>query len=228
MLSRRVATLAQIPNLYAKHVRWHGFLTGSFRFAWLLASKILERVLGYESLFLYRKEIAPQAYVSESGPRIRFRKAQGSDALAIRRLHQDREEDFVNARLENGETCYVAHLDGGQMCAYLWTAPGARFARYRSSDIQIPEKEVYVRDVLTLPEFRGQGMTPRFLNWLNDELARQGKVRMWAAIMGSNYSSQRSFSKVGFVIDKKFYYLSLPFSSREFVYQRRELRKEQD
>ena len=62
---------------------------------------------------------------------------------------------------------------------------------------------------------------PPLLALVESRLSDQGITRIWAAIMGVNLSSQRSFKKAGFKVHETSYFFSVPFTAREFLLTRR-------
>ena len=178
-------------------------------------------VLRYDVLYLFKKEIIRQDESHEDMKEISFEEATQDDYDAIMRLNPNRPDNFIRERLDNREICYVARSGEHRLCAYLWAAPGRRVFGYRTKKIFIGDHDVYIRDVMALPEQRGRGINLKFLKWINNELSKKGKKIMWAAITGLNYSSQRSFMKAGFRIDEKIHFASFPLIKRDFIFSRK-------
>lgn len=149
---------------------------------------------------------------------IRFEEATAADYEAIIKLNPARPAGFIRERLGNNETCYVARSPDDDFCAYFWVAPGKRVFNYRAKEILIDDDDVYIRDGLTLPRYRGLGIMTMFLEWIGHELWQKNKKTMWGAVKHWNFSSQRSNYKAGFRIGEKIHFLRLPFTKRDFSF----------
>ena len=195
-------------------------MLGTGYFLQLLSVKALQAAFRYEVLHLFRKDLRPQRPTA-APPGVSFGHATEDELAVILDLNPAEPRDYIRQRLDDGESCYVARLAGGELCAYLWCAPGERLFRHRSRRISIGRGEVYVRDVQTLPAYRGRGITPRFLAYLDGRLHSQNVETMRAAIRGLNHSSRKSFTKAGFCLEEKIYFLCVPLMKQELTFTRR-------
>jgi len=210
-----------LGETYSDFVRWHKRWRGAWYFFRYSCLGLLGRLFSFDVLYLLRKDVVARAETHFDSAEILFEAATPNDYETIRRLNSSNATGYIETRLSNDELCYVARSRNGGLCAYFWVAPGERVFVHRSSRIRIVSDDVYIRDIMTLPECRGQGITPAFLLWIENELAKRGKRTMWAGIRGFNYSSQRSFAKSGFQVDEQIYYGRLPIIDKEVVVSRK-------
>jgi len=211
----------KLLNTYRNFIKWHKFFPGNyyfFRFVWF---KFLGFVLHYDVLYLFKKNIILQDDSHEDMKEISCGEATQKDLNVIMNLNPNEPKNFIRKRLENKEICYVACFEKHTLCGYKWVAPGKRVFRYRGKKIFIDENDVYSRDAMTLPEYRGRGISSTLHNLINNELARKGKKIIWLSIKGWNYSSQRAVMKSGFRIDEKIYFVSFPLIKRDFIFSRK-------
>jgi hypothetical protein len=186
--------------------------------------KFLGLILGYDALYLFKKDTTPKDDPIKDIAGVYFEEATQRDFDMIIRLNSDRPNNFIRTRTENREICYVARTSDANLLAYFWVAPGKRVFGYRSEKFSIKAHDVYIRDIKTLPEQRGRGITPKFLEWIDYELFNKGKKSMWAAINCLNYSSQRAFKKAGFYVDRELYFFCLPLIKKDVVFSRKKQR----
>lgn len=219
-LSDTAMRLGALPARYRSLVGRLGFIAGTHGFVCLVGYKLAERLLGLEVLYLVQKEVTRVELPAHSFP-LSFGEASGTDCVSIGRLNPDRPASFIEGRLRVGERCYVARSSSGELCAYLWCAPGDRVVRYRSWTVPLAKSDVYIRDVLTLPEYRGRGVAPRLLAWVGDSLASQCVTRMSAIIRSWNLSSLAAFKSAGFHLEEKAFVFALPLVNREMTLARK-------
>lgn len=106
--------------------------------------------------------------------------------------------------IQRGHHPYLARL-GTQTVAYGWSASGqARFGGGLVT-FQVPARNRYLYDFVTLPAWRGQGIYPRLLQAI---LRRESRAyeRFWIIHQSTNIASERGIGKAGFTVACKVYF----------------------
>jgi len=191
------------------------------RFVRFFTLKVLRRTIGFEVLCLYRGDVESGPHAAADG-NIGVRTASNDDLREIESLRSERPSGWVKDRISLGESCFVARTRGGDLCGYLWAAPGPRIFRHRGKEIRIAQGDVYVRDGQTLPAYRGRGIMPQLIASARATLLGQEKRWMWAAIYDFNDSPKRSVEKAGFQLHEKICYVSVPFAGRALFCSRKQ------
>jgi GNAT superfamily N-acetyltransferase len=216
-LKRLKDKLVKPLHIYRNFIKWHTFFPGNYYYFRFVCYKILSVLLHYDVLYIFKKNITCQDEFHESMQDISFGEASPEDYTIIMELNPNEPENFIRERLGNREICYVARSAEHGLCAYRWIAPGKRIFLHRGKKIFIDENEVYVRDTMTLPEYRGRGIHANFSKWVTNDLACKGKKVTSASIRGWNYSAQRAVIKAGYCLDEKVYFVSFPWIKRDFI-----------
>lgn len=106
--------------------------------------------------------------------------------------------------IQRGHHPYLARL-GTQAVAYGWSASGqARFGGGLVT-FQLPARNRYLYDFVTLPAWRGQGIYPHLLQAI---LRRESGEhdRFWIIHQSSNIASERGIRKAGFILACNVYF----------------------
>lgn len=214
------ARFHKLTHVYRRSLGRHGLFFGHVYFVSLVLRKILGRMLGYDTLDLYRKPVAPEEPSPADTAGVQFGEAREADLASIVALRSPNQAAVVSERLRNGETCYVARVPGSGLIGCLWAAPGDRVFPHRSREIHISEGDVYIRDVFVLREYRGKGLAPKLTLWAGNQLSRKGFHTMWTAIKGYNYSSKRAMKKAGYLLAERTYFARSPFTNKEHTFTR--------
>jgi GNAT superfamily N-acetyltransferase len=103
----------------------------------------------------------------------------------------------IRARLEAGQWCFVARLQGRLVCAR-WAATGRIRVDYLACDLDLAADEAYSYGLYTDPAFRGHGVSPAASVAMLRHLRAAGFRRVVAAILPENRASLRSVAKTGY------------------------------
>jgi GNAT superfamily N-acetyltransferase len=79
------------------------------------------------------------------------------DLDAYRRFRPDQSSDAVRARLARGDVC-LATWHAGRIVQGMWVSMGRAHLPDLRCDLYLPPGTAYVRDVYTLPAYRGRGL----------------------------------------------------------------------
>lgn len=101
------------------------------------------------------------------------------------------------ARFKHEHWCYVGHVHGRPAC-YVWASPREWRVLDRDDPQPLAPDVVFIYDVLTAAQERGQGVLPATLAWSLRELRAQGFERSCTIIDDRNIAAQRCFAHVGF------------------------------
>lgn len=169
----------------ARHEGWRSFLT---------------RSLG---TFGYRRLILLQRPLHEALPDLR-----ASLPLALGWLDAGQEADYralvpdtpaglVPERLQRGERCLTARVDG-TLASVMWASTGVARMSYLSLEMPLEPGDVYLNGAYTSPAYRGHSIAPV----LSVEMLRRhhedGFQRAIRATVPGNLPALRAHAKAGF------------------------------
>lgn len=103
----------------------------------------------------------------------------------------------VNRRIQNGNRPYIASM-GDVPVAYGWVAIRTGAISEFQLSFTIPPRTCYLWDFLTLPQWRGCGIYPHFLQEIIH--LEQAADRFWIGYELGNDRAARSIKKAGFHI----------------------------
>jgi GNAT superfamily N-acetyltransferase len=124
-----------------------------------------------------------------------FFAAPTEDAALLARL-ANLEMAEVQRRLGEGHRSYVAWLDK-QPVAYGWVATQTAHVGELDLMITLPERDRYLWDFATLPDWRGRGIYPRLLQAILTTEQRHAE-RFWIIAAPENRASSAGIRKAGF------------------------------
>jgi GNAT superfamily N-acetyltransferase len=102
----------------------------------------------------------------------------------------------VERRLDAGHRAYVAHLNDAP-AAFGWSAARSAEIGEVGSTFQIPARERYLWNFVTLPDFRGLGIYPRLIQAIVREESVEAD-RFWIGYAPENRASGSGIRKAGF------------------------------
>jgi ribosomal protein S18 acetylase RimI-like enzyme len=124
--------------------------------------------------------------------------------LEIRRVHdvaliaalQQRAALDVQARFDAGHRAYVALLNDAP-AAFGWSATRSAEIGELHATFELPEREHYLWNFVTLPAFRGLGVYPRLVDAIVRAESREAD-RFWIGYAPENHASGSGIRKAGF------------------------------
>lgn len=124
---------------------------------------------------------------------LRVHRETRSDVMA--RL-QNRERNVIDARFAAGHIAWIASL-ADEPAAWGWMATQSAHIGELDLTFEIPPRETYLWNFVTLPAFRGRGIYPRLLDAIvRAEAARAD--RFWIAYAPENRASETGIRRAGF------------------------------
>jgi len=99
---------------------------------------------------------------------------------------------------------YLALL-GTHTAAYGWSASGQASFGGGLVAFQLPARNRYLYDFVTLPAWRGQGVYPHLLQAILSQESQEHE-RFWIIHQSSNVASERGISKAGFILASRVYF----------------------
>lgn len=123
-----------------------------------------------------------------------FSLVQTDDAALLDRL-SDLSEDDVRQRISNGHHPYLAMIDG-EPAAYGWSAWERAEIGEIGVRLELPARERYLWDFMTLPDWRGRGIYPHMLQGII-RAEKADARRFWIGHDLDNVASSRGIEKAG-------------------------------
>lgn len=114
--------------------------------------------------------------------------------------------EVVAERLQAGHRPYLARL-GTIPAAFGWSASGRAGFGGGLVTFQLPEKNRYLYDFVTLPTWRGLGIYPRLLQSIVRKESGTDE-RFWIIHQSSNTASERGIEKAGFYLVSRVHFLT--------------------
>ncbi len=200
-----------------------GASIASFRRAWEVLRRegprsFFFKVLGetvYRRLLVIEREIGHPPVVDRCRIPVSYECLDSGALAEYGRFRPDADLENIRRRLEGGQECFVARHEGAIIHA-CWTA--TRYARidYLDCEVALTPEAVYVYEVFTAPEFRGQAVSSGRSAHMERVLERQGAKRLVAAVWPENRAASRSRSKAGYSTTGKIGYWRLRHRKRFF------------
>ncbi|MHC4749394.1 MAG: GNAT family N-acetyltransferase [Planctomycetota bacterium] len=100
----------------------------------------------------------------------------------------------ITERFGKGALLWLVKVDG-TLAGYIWSINGGTV---RPHYFSLTDKDVHLFDNYVLKEFRGQGINPKLINYVLDELQREGLIRVYIETNIANTSEIRSLAKTDF------------------------------
>jgi GNAT superfamily N-acetyltransferase len=138
----------------------------------------------------HRNDSAPQFKPIEG-----FAVRQETSALVMAGL-QNRTELLMGRRMWDGHRAYVASIDGEDV-AFGWVATESATIGEIMRSFDIPRRERYLWNFVTLPDHRGKGIYPRLLDAIV-RIESAETERFWVAYAPENHASGMGIHRAGF------------------------------
>ncbi len=131
----------------------------------------------------------------ELSPLPAFSAHMSTDIALIAKL-SDISVQEVNARMKNGNSAYLAFIEETPI-SYGWVATQSAGVREIGLSFTLPPHNSYLWDFQTLPEWRGRGVYPHFLQAiLRQEM--HSVERFWILYKPGEIAAEKSIRKAGF------------------------------
>jgi ribosomal protein S18 acetylase RimI-like enzyme len=102
----------------------------------------------------------------------------------------------VEERLKAGHLCFIGEKNG-DIVHYRWICFNEAPVDELERKIRVRPNSAYMYDAYTVPNYRGKGIHPVVLTNAADYLFQSGIKEMYSVIMSNNYSSLRTWQKIG-------------------------------
>lgn len=111
----------------------------------------------------------------------------------------------IGASLQEGQRPYLARL-GSAPAAFGWSVSGRAAFGGKRVIFQVPARNRYLENFVTLPAWRGLGIYPRLLQAILRKES-QDNERFWIVHQSINIASERGIRKAGFRVASKIQFL---------------------
>jgi ribosomal protein S18 acetylase RimI-like enzyme len=111
----------------------------------------------------------------------------------------DRSKKFKEKAIERfkaGHLCFIAEKNG-KIVNYIWVCFHEAYIDELERKIRIGSDSAYRYDAYTYPEYRGMGIFPIVLVKAADSLFQNGIKEIYDLVSADNFSSLRSYQKIG-------------------------------
>jgi GNAT superfamily N-acetyltransferase len=117
-------------------------------------------------------------------------------------------KDIVKARFNQGEVCGVA-WSNSKVVSYCWLAFKQAEVGEINRIIKLSDKELYLYDAFTLPDYRGRGLFPALLTAILGFARSKSYSRALIFSNSRNRPSLRGIEKAGFSLFQSIHFLKL-------------------
>jgi L-amino acid N-acyltransferase YncA len=114
-----------------------------------------------------------------------------------RRFRPDTSEAELESRFAAGQRCFVTR-HAGSIVSARWAAVGRVWIDYLELELRLAADEAYPYDLFTVPELRGQAISPITSAAMLRHFQRAGFRRMVGTVLPSNEASLRASAKTGY------------------------------
>jgi GNAT superfamily N-acetyltransferase len=170
-------------------------LTGVLRLA---GQSVLRRLLLRETHVWYRLDLSGEPPQLQLRPGLELVSAAGVDLPLLEQLPMGGRHGTAT-RLEMGAGPWIVR-EGARAVFGCWVFPDrAPVAAARGGAIPLPSGTACIDDVVTMPEYRGQGIAPAALATIASQLRERGTGALVSKIEETNVASRRAFEKAEFL-----------------------------
>jgi len=181
---------------------------GNFRLALERAREVLRqegvrglwfKILGdtvYRRLLLLERPLQEPICEVKARIPIEISLLQKSEIAEYVEFRPEVEGAEVEAQLNAGDWCFVARHQGRIVCAR-WATTRPVWSDYLSCELRLATDEVYIYDVFTKSEFRGQAVSPATSTEMLRYFCTAGYRRIVTMVLPENQPSLRAVAKTG-------------------------------
>ncbi len=120
-----------------------------------------------------------------------------TEVLEYAALVPDTDPAEIRARLEAGQKCFAARVDGRLVCVR-WAGTGRMPLDYLGSDLDLSPDEANIYGLYVDPAFRGHAISPAGSVAMLRHLRDAGFRRVVTTVLPENFASRRSVEKTGY------------------------------
>ena len=210
-----------IQSKVKRYYKWYGFRKGVALALQRVLTKLLLPLIDYHKMFVFRKNLQDNKKCITQNRTIEMNYLNDSNMKSfkevVKKYSWHDTVSFIEPRLQDKENCVLANFTG-HICAFLWVATGRRTVSYRSKKFLIKDSEVFIRDLLTVPVYRGRGIITTMIGNVSESLREKGCKYMIGFVSSDNYSSIKAFQKNGFKIYQVARFVNSPFLRNELSF----------
>lgn len=162
--------------------------------------KALQELRLYRRLGLFEVPLEPdppRAEAASAGIAVRVLEASHDDLEAYAALRPDASRDETRIRVERGDRCFVALLDG-RLVSSVWLGTDVVPIAYLECDLELGPEEAYAYDAFTLPELRGHDVGSWRTELLKEHVRAAGRRRVLSLQLAENASQRRRSARRGY------------------------------
>lgn len=178
-----------------KKIRHKSKHWGKIKLIQLAGIRFLQKIIYWEWLLFYIKDIRVQNETQISGEAINFRKAEVVDIQILDQTQFPINENALND-LKAGCECIIGVLQQ-QVVYFAWINYHQIFEQ-AVMNFNLSQNQAYIYRVFTLPAFRGYGIAKCGYRFLFDYLKKKDKTECIVAVNFENRPSIHSIVKSGF------------------------------
>ena len=160
------------------------------------------KILGetvYRRLLIVEKKIAPVPRSHLGGALLECRPMTAHDIDEYLDLRPDAGLDTTLERLAKGHVCLVVS-DGKMLVHSCWSCTDRAEIEYLGAGVKLASDSVYVYEVFTRPESRGQSISAVRSNEMERYYDARGYRRLVGAVWSENRPVSRSADKAGYSV----------------------------
>jgi GNAT superfamily N-acetyltransferase len=178
-----------------KKIRYKSKHWGKIKLIQLVGIRFLQKIIYWEWLLFYKKDLAERTDTKNSSIAINFRKAESIDIKAIDPTHFPMNENTFND-LKTGCECIIGTFQ--QQIVYFAWINYQQIVERTVMDYALLPHQAYIYRVFTLPAFRGYSIATTGYRFLFDYLRKREFTECIVAVNLENRPSIHSIVKSGF------------------------------
>ena len=128
---------------------------------------------------------------------VSFHQASVEEAGALAEAMGLEGKASVLERFSGGRRCYVTCIDGA-IAGYAWVSLKEEWISELGMSLLLAPGDAYIWDCGTLPAYRGQGLYPALLVYIQSSLRTEGLSRVWIGADTDSVPSQKGIARAGF------------------------------
>ena len=156
--------------------------------AFSVAKKLLWPVCQFGYLMFFEKDVAAYTVnAAKSSPvRLTLLEPREAGLLAFSRPGTADIVRRANERFEKGDQCFVAIAPDNQIAHSRWVSTNDTYVPELEMSTRPRDKQAYLYDGYTKPEFRGRGINGAIRNFIFDTLKSQGIENAYSYVRSDN------------------------------------------
>ena len=162
-------------------------------------SRIKLRYLSISEFVVFHRNLESSNFQAEISPDIKYVKGEIEALQQFRDQHPSLPREFYIDQTHNGKEFYLGYYKGdlAQICWLFYKGDYSRFFSFKD------DSSCELNYIITLPQFRGNGLPAKFTNYICDQLKSKKIKNVVVAIASGNANMVKGMKGTDFIEIKR-------------------------